>query len=292
MAKKKKNEEGLNWVEGKGYEGVVYSYTNTADDDKKYIGETPREETRRDSWNKPGNAYAGSKLAEARKKYGLEPWVYEVIERHYSESLEKLENILVERETYYIDLWGTMENGYNGNKGGTGNKGVIYDEKRREQCGDAMRGKHHTEGARAQISSYLSGHDVKESTRAKISAGNTGKVRTEEMKQAQSDRMKGTNPTAAIEGAKEWVKENGGGYWKGKKLSEEARANMKKAQQERGTTVIAHFPDGSTQEFPTMLDAEKATGVKAGSIHNNLKHSSEDYKTKSGFWFERKEAKA
>lgn len=268
----------------------MYSYTNTADDNKKYIGVTPREETRRKSWNKPKNAYAGQKIAEARKKYGLEPWIYEVIERYYSESLEKLEDILKEREIYYIDLYGTMENGYNGNLGGTGNKGIVYDEKRRGQCGNAMRGKHHTEETRVRISSSLSGHEVKESTRAKISAGNTGKVRTEEMKKSQSDRMKGTTPTAATEGAKEWVKENGGGYWKGKTISEEARANMKKAQQERGTTVIAHFPDGSMQEYPTMLDAEKATGVKAGSIHNNLKHSSEDYKTKSGFWFERKEA--
>lgn len=94
---------------------------------------------------------------------------------------------------------------------------------------------------------------------------------------------------AAKEGADRWREANGGGFWKGKTMSEESKAKMKKAQQDRGTAVIAHIPDGLTQEFPTLLDAEKATGVKAGSIHNNLKHSNEKFKTKRGFWFERKE---
>lgn len=283
---KKRNNEGLTYVEGQGYEGVVYVYECNATG-MKYVGVTVREQTRRKSWSNPGNAYAGAKIRDARKEYGVYGFTYTVLERLYSENLEALEDMLEEREEFYIDKYDSCNSGYNGNRGGSGNKGIVYDEKRKEQCGNAMRGKHHTTETRLQLSQSLSGHEVKESTRAKISQGNTGKVRTEKMKQAQSERMKGTNPTAATEGAKKWREENGGGYWKGKTMSEEAKAKMKAAQQERGTTVIAHFPDGSSQEFATMLDAEKATGVKVGSIHNNLKHSSESFKTKGGFWFEK-----
>lgn len=283
----KKNDKGLTWVEGKGYEGVVYSYTNTADDDKMYIGETPRESTRRDSWNNPGNAYAGRKIAQARKEYGLEPWEYQVLERHYSDSLEDLENILVEREIFFINLYDTMRNGYNANLGGSGHRGGQTDESRKRISQNHR--SYQSEETKMLLSAAMRGHDVKEITRKKISTGNSGKVRTEEVKQAQSERMKGQVPMAAKEGADRWREANGGGFWKGKTMSEEAKSKMKKAQQDRGTAVIAHFPDGLTQEFNTLLDAEKATGVKAGSIYNNLKHSNEKFKTKRGFWFERKE---
>lgn len=57
----------------------------------------------------------------------------------------------------------------------------------------------------------------------------------------------------------------------------------------RGINVVAHFPDGSTQSFPTLLDASNGTGVKVGSVHNNLRHSSEQFKTQTGFWFEKEE---
>ena len=33
-----RNQNGLTYVDGLGYEGVIYAYTNKADNDKKYIG--------------------------------------------------------------------------------------------------------------------------------------------------------------------------------------------------------------------------------------------------------------
>jgi len=38
-----------------------------------------------------------------------------------------------------------------------------------------------------------------------------------------------------------------------------------------------------------MLDASKACNTAVGSIFNNLKHSSEQFKTQTGFWFEKEE---
>lgn len=74
---------------------------------------------------------------------------------------------------------------------------------------------------------------VSEETKAKISVSNKGKTRTAEQKRASSERLKGKVPEAANEGAKKWHKKNGGSYWKGKKMSDEAKAYMKAAQQKR-----------------------------------------------------------
>lgn len=94
------------------------------------------------------------------------------------------------------------------------------------------------------------------------------------MNKAQSDRMKGINPTAATEAAKKWREENGGSYWKGKEMSADAKANMKAAQQERGISVGVIFPDGHTEDFTTMLDASKRTGDGAGSVKYSIEHGS------------------
>lgn len=286
---RKRNQDGLTYIEGQGYEGVVYSYRNTTENDKRYVGCTPRERTRRASWRNWSNAYGGTKIANARKESEPTDWVYTVEERLYSKNLEELEKMLEQKEAEYIKKYDAYENGYNSNYGGTGHTGVKRSKLTCERISKNHRD-YQTKETRKKLSDSLSGHAVKESTRRKISEGNTGKVRTEEMKKAQSERQKGIEPVAATEGAKAWVKNNGGGFWKDKTMSETARENMKKAQQKRGTKVIAHFPDGSIQTFPTLLDAEKATGVKVGSIANNLRHSSEKYKTTTGYWFEKEES--
>ena len=71
------------------------------------------------------------------------------------------------------------------------------------------------------------------------------------MKKAQSERMKGKAPVAAIEAAKKWRKENGG-YWKGKKRTEETIEKMRNAQQEKAIKILAHYPDGKEKEFDSM----------------------------------------
>ena len=284
---RRRNENGLTYVDGKGYEGVIYCYRNTLTD-KVYVGCTPRELSRRRAWDNWYNRYSGDKLAQARQESKPEDWEYKVLERLYSEDLVELEKILEEREAYYIALYDSCDNGYNSNRGGTGHTGMTRSEETRRKISENHRD-YQTEETRKKLSESMMGHEVKESTRQKISQANQGKVRSEEVKQAQSERQKGITPEAAILGAKDWVKKNGGGYWKDKTMSDTARANIKAAQQKRGTKVIAHFPDGSAVTFPTLLDAEKGTGVKVGSIHNNLKHSSEQFKTKSGYWFEKEE---
>lgn len=284
---RRRTDEGLIWVDGLGYEGLVYQYINKADNDKPYVGCTAREKTRKESWRNWSNAYAGKKIADARKESEPKDWEYKVLERLYSEDLVELEQELERREAFYIKELDACDNGYNSNRGGSGHTGMEFSDETKQLISENHR-RYQSTDTRKKLSDALKGHKVKEATRKKISEGNRGKKRTDEQRAAQSERQKGVEPVAASKAAKEWVEKNGG-YWKGKQLPDEMRANMKTAQQKRGINVVAHFPDDHTETYPTLLDAEKATGVKVGSIHNNLKHSSPDFKTATGFWFERKE---
>ena len=67
------------------YKGVVYRYVNNVDCDEYgwcYVGNTTDEKHRRYSWNNHGNKnYGGRKINDARKRYGLENFEYEVLER-------------------------------------------------------------------------------------------------------------------------------------------------------------------------------------------------------------------
>lgn len=283
---RKYDKSHLKWVEGKGYEGVVYDYQLHAPGSSKdgwhYIGCTPEEETRRKIWNRPKNSYSGKGIAQARKEFGPDKFDYHVLETHYNEDLEKLVNNLEEREKHFIEQYDAEVNGFNGNKGGTGRLGMKVSEeeiaRRQASRGDFR----HTEETKALLSIKGKDRVVKQETRDRISRGNKGKKRTEAQNQAQSARQKGKVPVAATAAAKQWVQQNGGGYWKNRTLPDEAKANMKKAQQERGTDCVATFPDSHEETFPTMLDAANATGLNVGSVKYSIDHNST---TRNGFKF-------
>ena len=255
-------------------EGVVYRYINEQKGDEYgwcYVGDSTKENNRRNSWNNHGNkSYGGQKINEARKRIGIENFRYEVLERLYAETEEELQSMLDEREEYYINMFNSTVYGYNTSKGGTGQKGVEFTDEHKKKISQNHRNYQTTE-TKEKISESLKGHAVENETREKISIGNTGKKRTEEQKQAQSERMKGLTPEAATQGAKEWVKENGGGYWSNHSLSDEAKANMKAAQQKKGTATIAISPDGTKTTYNTMLDAAKDYGLNVGSVANSIK---------------------
>jgi len=265
------------------YRGVIYEYANVKTN-MSYIGKTDNEKIRKQSWNNKGSrSYGGKKIMEARKEYGTGPdaWDYNVLEEIFSDTHEELDAKLKERETHWIREKDTVENGYNGAYG-DGNLGVKFSKARAAKCGDSMRGKHHSDKTKALISAKGKGRRHTEQSKAKISQKLRGQKRTEAQKKAQSIRQKGIVPVAATAGAKEWVKKNGGGYWKNHPIPDAARANMKKTQQARGTDCTAAFPDGHTETFPTMLDAAKATGLNVGSVKYSIEHKSI---TRNGFKF-------
>ena len=278
---RKHKQSHLKHVPG-GYEGVVYRYKLNAPGDEKdgwsYIGATPEEELRRKKWNNPNNNYAGSKIANARKEYGLKNFSYSILETLTNPDVDELEKNLELKEGEYIEKYDSYLNGFNGNKGSYG---------RVKKSKDDHKDFHHTEATKQRISASLKGHTVSEATRAKISIGNKGKKRTPEQRKAASERLKGIEPKAASEGARKWREANGGGYWKDYKLSDEAKANMKAAQQARGIPVIATEPDGTQRDFNTLLDAAKYYEINVGSVEYSVDHGST---TRNKLKFKKKKA--
>ncbi len=141
-----------------------------------------------------------------------------MLERITASSKEELTNKLIERESYYIAKYDSYHNGLNGNLGGTGNKGVVFDDARRKQNGDNRQGKPHKSETIELLKKISAGRKKSAEEIAKISKGNTGKKRSREAREAQSRRMRGSEPKAATAGAKAWREKNGGGFWRGKTL--------------------------------------------------------------------------
>lgn len=272
------------------YEGVVYRYINTAEGDEygwSYVGTTMNEKARRSNWNKKNNKnYGGAKINEARQRFGLGNFKYEVLERITSENEEDLLKQLEEKEAYYITLYNSINNGYNTSAGGTGNKGVNFSATHRANIGAASKGRIHSDVTKQKISDKMKGRKVKDSTKAKISAGNKGKKRSPAQNAAQSKRMKGQTPIAATAGAKAWVANNGGGYWKNHTISDAAKANMKAAQHRRARKIKAIYSDGSEKIYDTMLDAAKSNGLNVGSVSYLTKHGGYSKKEKIKFYYE------
>ena len=171
--------------------GIVYrrwlNKPGCVDDGKSYIGETMDEASRIKSWEKVNSPdYAGSKISNARNQYGVAAWGYEVLEVVYAESKDECKKLLYERETYYIDKFNSYENGFNGNRGGTGNTGVVFDEARRKQNGDNRRGKPQSDATKEILSQKSTGRIKSDEEKKKISAGIPGR---NEQKKCASPRV-------------------------------------------------------------------------------------------------------
>lgn len=256
--------------------GIVYRRwlikPGCIDDGKSYVGETMDEADRVRSWEKISSPdYAGTKISSARKQYSVTDWGYEVLEIVYAGSKKELKQLLYERETHYIKKFDSYDNGFNGNRGGTGNTGVIFDEVRRKQNGDNRRGKPHSDATKEILRQKSTVRVKSIEEKHKISVGNTGKKRTYEMRKAQSQRMKGIEPKAATAGAEMWRKKNGGGSWKGKKIPATAIAKRNEAHRKNSPRIKVTFQDGAVVCYRCQTDAAKGTGLKDGSVHYALK---------------------
>lgn len=263
----------------KKFEGVIYKRTliapeskETGDYGKSYIGQTDNMAERDINWHKPNNKnYGGKKITEARIKYGVgeDAWETEILETVTANSKEELYEKLHASESEHIKQNDSVENGFNGSYG-DGMKGMKHTDESKAKI-SANHRHYQAEETKKKISKSNTGRVVSQQTREKISAGNSGKKLTNEHRRKLSESRKGKEPVAASKGLQEYIKKHGHGPTKGKKQSDAARANMKAAQQKRGTKVKAIYPDGSTKNFPTMSDAAKAFDMKVGSIDYAIK---------------------
>lgn len=96
--------------------GYIYKITNILNQ-KSYIGKTIRDPEIRWNEHKQDNKHPNLPLQRAFKKYGIDSFSFEIIE-------EVKEELLDEREKYYIKKFNTYKQGYNATLGGEG--GVTH----------------------------------------------------------------------------------------------------------------------------------------------------------------------
>ena len=179
-------------------EGVIYRYKSPSG--KYYIGQTIDEKNRRRAFLTYNAQYGGTKIDNARRKYGPDNFEYAVLMKVTGDDPEEVKDYLNTLEEGFIRMYDSYKNGYNSTTGGDSR--ILSDESRKI-LSDAhkgqtpwMKGKKHSEESKRKMSESLKG----------MKAWNKGIPMSEEQKKKLSDVHKGKTP---------WMK--------GKKHSEESR---------------------------------------------------------------------
>ena len=162
----------------------IYMWTSPSGN--SYIGQSVNLQKRKGTFLRFGNIYGGQKINCARKKYNHKSlWDYKVLE--YCD-IDKLD----ERERCYIELYDTINNGYNCESGGNENK-IVSDESK-QKMSEAMKGennpmwgKHFTKEQKRKISESRKGKCCGEKN------PNYRKHLTDEHKRKMSESRKGEN---------------------------------------------------------------------------------------------------
>ena len=154
-------------------EGIIYCYTNKINN-KKYIGQTTNENLRRIKFHTQEeyctshkNGGRLSHFDNARKKYGVDSFAYEVLEQVTAEDLDTLHLKLDKLERFYISKYDSYNNGYNSTTGGSSGwiasketkdlMSNIAKRRFRDPNSHPMYGKHHSEEAKKRISNSKKG---------------------------------------------------------------------------------------------------------------------------------------
>ena len=223
--------------------GVIYLRTNKING-KKYVGQvtTKRFKARQNKWNNLNLPYAGNVINNARKKYGIESFGFEILKECEDEELNQW-------EIYYIKELNTKAPfGYNMTDGGEGMNGFTYS---------------HSEESKKRISESLKGHFVSEETRIKISKCKKGKKHSEEHKIKMSEAHKGKKHS-------EETRNKMSEAHKGKHLSEEHKKKLSEARTNgkcsKPVLQINKTTNEIITEFPSVSEVERQLGISISNI--------------------------
>lgn len=89
--------------------GVIYRRISPSG--KSYIGQTIDEYKRNLSWNNLNIRYGGVKIENARRKYGPENFLYDVLFSYESDKINLVRNVLDIMEKYFIKKFNTIKGG-------------------------------------------------------------------------------------------------------------------------------------------------------------------------------------
>lgn len=121
--------------------GIIYKYVNIQNN-KVYIGQTINEPKRREKWYNLNAPYAGTYINNARAKYGIESFKYEILYEIISEDELLVRKQLDYIEAYYISLYKAKNPnyGYNLTDGGSKGNGQVVSDSTKKKISKAQKG--------------------------------------------------------------------------------------------------------------------------------------------------------
>lgn len=152
--------------------GIIYCATSPSG--KKYYGfalDLKIRQTKHKSSMKSGYS---NKFYNAIRKYGWDNIRWEIIEEHSADSKKRLNEILCERETHWIEKDNTFESGYNMTRGGDGVLGLKWNEGSREKLSETQKGRKLSEAHKRNIGKANRGRKLSKESKAKIGRKNRG----------------------------------------------------------------------------------------------------------------------
>lgn len=245
--------------------GVIYLRTNRING-KKYVGQATDLKVRQRDWNNLNQPYAGQFINNARAKYGLSAFGFEILKECSDDELDYW-------ETYFIEKLNTKSpNGYNLTEGGGGCKGYHHTEESRRKISEThkgketwMKGKHHNEESRRKISEKAKGRHYTEEAKKKMSEIRKGIRFSEEHRKKISEALKGKERS-------EEHRKNLSKALKGKKLSEDtiikmAEGHRGKYNTKKSKTVFQYDLEGNfIAKFPSTNEVERLLGFDSGNV--------------------------
>lgn len=222
--------------------GVIYVRPNLING-KKYVGQATNLEVRQRAWKCLSQKYAGQAINNARTKYGIEAFGFEILKECKDEELDYWEK-------YYIKKLNTKRpNGYNMTDGGEGVKGCHISEEHKKKISTKLKGKH-----------------LSEEHKKKIGKANKGKKRSEEYKNNLSVLYRGRK--LSVETKKKLSEKA-----KGRKVTEETRKKLSENHKGKYNTKcskpilqINRYTNEVIAEFPSIIQVQRDFGYDNGAI--------------------------
>lgn len=270
---------------------IIYKLTSPSE--KIYIGQTSSNIELRfnqhiNAWkkwskNKSKKGFC-TKLFYAFESHDPETWTKEIIyETPFKENLDK-------KEMYFIQLYDTINNGYNITKGGSGRKVEFLDEAHKQNISIAKKEFFETEEGKEW---------KKNASERNLGKNNPmyGKTynKTDEAKKLMSEKMKGKN-----KGKTPWNKGTKGIYSeeqlqkmsdnrKGKGLGKDNSKNMKgksqtdyqkqRASESKGKNWVIIDPEGNEFEIFSLNKFCKENALDQGNLSRGKHKGYKAYKT-------------
>lgn len=220
--------------------GVIYLRTNKFNC-KKYVGKTTDLKTRQKKWNNLSYRYAGPVINNARAKYGLDAFDFEILKECEDEELNYW-------EMYYIKELNTKApNGYNLTDGGEGMTGYTHSEETRKKLSEIVK-KSYTEERKQYLREIQKGKRYSEESKQKMSKKAKGRKHSEETRKKISESHKGEN-----------------NYMYGKHHTDEAKKKMGKALS-KPVLQIDPKTNEVIAEFPSVRELQRELGFDSSSI--------------------------